>query len=103
MIQFHFWKRKITSSQAQHTQLARNGVIHELSLAAHCPPHVPDPAEEVVGAVPERDEGVRAEEDRLRSVGRLRELGEHDARHTRLDKLLVQIYKHGTWGYHYIC
>ena len=69
-------------------------------------PHVADPAEEVVGAVPERDEGVRAEEDRLRSVGRLRELGEHDARHTRLDKseiVCTSTSKHGTWGYHYIC
>ena len=66
-------------------------------IPPRCPPHVPDPAEKVVGAVPERDEGVGAEEDGLRSVGRLCELGEHDASHARLDRLLVQISKYGTW------
>ena len=72
---------------------------HALSLTPcpHYPPHVPDPAEEVVGAVPECDEGVRAEEDRLRSVGRLRELGEHDARHTRLGKLQIACTNIYTW------
>ena len=47
-------------------------------------PQVSDPAEKVEGAVPHGDEGVLAEEDGLRPVGRLGELGKYDARHAGL-------------------
>ena len=48
-------------------------------------PHVPYPAREVIRAVPQGDQGVGAEQDCLRPVGRLGELGEHDARHAGLE------------------
>ena len=47
-------------------------------------PEVADPAAEVEAAVPETDDGILTEQDCLRSVRRLRELGEHYAGHARL-------------------
>ena len=47
-------------------------------------PEVPNPTAEVETAVPEADESVPAEEDRLRTHRRLGELGEDDASHASL-------------------
>ena len=46
---------------------------------------VPQSHEQVEVAVPSRYESILAEHDCLPSVGRLRELGKHDARHAGLD------------------
>ncbi len=49
-------------------------------------PEIPYPANQEEGGVPEGDERVLAEEDRLRSHRRLGELREDDPRHARLQE-----------------
>jgi hypothetical protein len=49
-------------------------------------PEIPYPAHQEEGGVPEGDERVLAEEDRLRSHRRLCELREDDSRHASLRK-----------------
>ena len=53
-------------------------------------PHIPNPAGEVVWPVPHGDQGVGAEEDCLRPVCRLGELGEHYPRHAGLEHRIVR-------------
>ena len=50
-------------------------------------PEVPNPTAEVEAAVPEADESVPAEEDRLCTHRRLGELGEDDASHACLPNI----------------
>ena len=44
------------------------------------------PAKQVEGPVPHSDQGILAEEDRLGSVGGLRELGKDNAGHAGVDE-----------------
>ncbi len=60
-------------------------------------PEIPYPADQEEGGVPEGDERVLAEEDRLRSHRRLCELREDDPRHARLQKKIHQ-FTHSTNG-----
>ena len=48
-------------------------------------PHIPNPAEEIVAAIPECDKSIAAEKDRLCPVSWLRKLGEHNTGHTSLE------------------